>query len=430
MNLSMESGVDTRNVGITAKMIAGNAILLVLVVGLFGMLTMMQGSQVVEHSTESSQRLRTHVQRVIAAVEESALPPRGVLLADLKALDAELASQANTKQSALSSSLVYVALIGVLVLLLGIAFTIVQSVKISGPIRALDQQAARIASGDFSARVDVTTNDEIGALGHRFNSMAEKVAGLMEDRLQRVMLEEELGVASAVQEALIPDTAAVDLEGLSIAGYFKPTAQCAGDWWDFAELEDGRVLVIVGDATGHGAASAMITAAAKGAATAVRVQQGKNLAVAELLHAMNWAIHGVARGRFVMTCFASIYDHKTRTLEFANAGHPFPYLFQGSTLKPLVARGNRLGDATYSEFEISKVTIEQGSTIVWYTDGIIDSENAEKEKFGERRFRKAIEAHGHLYPAPARDEILARVNEFYAGTLPKDDIVLVLGRFS
>jgi sigma-B regulation protein RsbU (phosphoserine phosphatase) len=146
----------------------------------------------------------------------------------------------------------------------------------------------------------------------------------------------ELEVASAIQATLVPDSSLVEVEGISFAGYFEPATQCGGDWWSYYEMPDEKLLVIIGDVTGHGVASAMITAAAKGSATTMMDVTAGDLTLPALLKSLNAAIHDAAKGRFVMTCFASIYDPKTRQLTYANAGHNFPYIYQKDKLVSLV----------------------------------------------------------------------------------------------
>src|SRR6185436_19615831 len=120
-------------------------------------------------------------------------------------------------------------------------------------------------------------------------------------------------------------------------------------------LVDGKVLLVVGDVTGHGVPSAMITAAAKAACDVSRYVYRDDVTVTGLLEIMNYAIFESAQRRFVMTCFASIIDTQRRTITYANAGHNFPYLLRADEFQSLLIRGNRLGDDRTSTFE-SKTT--------------------------------------------------------------------------
>ncbi len=412
---------------IIVKMIASSAVLLALVIGLFGALTKYQGTRRLDASAERLGRMREQVQRAVAALEQCGDKDR---CTKLKALDTELTNELAFKKRELDVSLRNVVVLGLLAVILGVLLNVVQSIKITQPIKDLSEKATQIADGDLDARVRVNSRDEIGQLGTRFNHMADQVVSLMQQAKYRVVVEKELEVVSAVQSSLVPESAEVNLDSVSLAALFQPAAQCGGDWWDYYRLDEDRLLVIIGDVTGHGAASAMITAAAKGAATATRELNGAALELPALLRAMNATIHAVGKGRFLMTCFASIYDAKTRTLEYANAGHVFPYLHQDGKLRPLVARGNRLGEERRSDFEVATASIEPNATIVWYTDGIVESEDSDGEKYGDRRFRKRIEMYAELSATHARNALMARAFEFFGRVAPKDDITMVIGRFS
>jgi len=91
--------------------------------------------------------------------------------------------------------------------------------------------------------VEITSRDEFGALGEHFNRMADELSVLMQEKGTKLLLEKELEVASAVQSTLVPDSSEVDLKGLSLAGYFKPTASVRRRLVGLRHADDGRVLV-------------------------------------------------------------------------------------------------------------------------------------------------------------------------------------------
>ncbi|MBW2459406.1 MAG: SpoIIE family protein phosphatase [Deltaproteobacteria bacterium] len=320
--------------------------------------------------------------------------------------------------------------VAIMATLAGLLLTILLAVRASKPVRTLMRQTHQIANGDYAVDVDVTSQDEVGHLAHRFQAMSQQVLDLLIETRDKGSLESELDVASAVQTTLVPDNAVVDLVGVSLAGYYNPAARCGGDWWNYYELVDGRSLVIVGDVTGHGLASAIISSAAQGAAITTLEDKQRDLDLNGLLHAMNLAIFHAAKGRFVMTCFASLYDPETRQLSFANAGHNFPYLYKPGTneISTLVARGTRLGDVRITDFAVQEVTLDPKDAIIWYTDGITENENAEHEPYGDRRFRRVINRSAFLSAEKVRDAIIEDVTDYYGGYPLKDDVTLVVGR--
>lgn len=350
----------------------------------------------------------------------------------LESLRAELLKARRLKAQEGRDAIKATLLIGALSVLLGAVLAILQGVRISRPIQALARQANQIAAGDLLARVEIRSHDEIGFLGDQFNYMADQVMVLMRETSEKATMEKELEVASAIQSTLVPQDALIELDGLSLASYFEPATQCGGDWWSYYELAGGKILVIIGDVTGHGVASAMITAAAKGAATALIAASGGQLGLRELLINMNAAIHDAAKGRFVMTCFASIYDPATGRMDYANAGHTFPYIKDGQSgrLASLVSRGNRLGDVVDSDFAVRDTTIAPGSVLVWYTDGIVECVDVRGQEYGERRFRNSIKKAAELPVGDARDEIVQRAAQFFGDVPREDDITLIIAKFA
>jgi phosphoserine phosphatase RsbU/P len=230
----------------------------------------------------------------------------------------------------------------------------------------------------------------------------------------------------------VPSAEPVDHGVLRFAGFYQPAAQTGGDWWTWHELVGGKVLLVVGDVTGHGVPSAMITAAAKAACDVARYVYRDDVTVSGLLEIMNHAIFESAQRRFVMTCFASIFDPQRRTITYANAGHNFPYLFRAgdgrSEFGSLMIRGNRLGDDRNSRYEAKTTELIPGDVVIWYTDGIVECENAGGEEYGEKRFRASVKRAAALDAGEMRDAIVGDAAAFFGDTPRKDDITMIVGR--
>jgi serine phosphatase RsbU (regulator of sigma subunit) len=336
------------------------------------------------------------------------------------------------KAAAVTKAVLYTAAVGALFALIGTVLAIFLGLSISKPIKALAWKADQIARGDLDARVEVTSGDEVGLLGENFNFMADQISILLQQTAEKAKIEQELEVAKTIQETLVPSPEPVRKGTLTFAGFYQPAAQTGGDWWTWAELGGGRVLVVIGDVTGHGVPSAMITAAAKAACDVARHVHGDSMTVTTLLEIMNHAIFESAQRRFVMTCFASIVDTQRRTITYANAGHNFPYLFRPGEGKgefgSLMIRGNRLGDDRTSKYEAKTTELGIGDVLIWYTDGIVECENANGEEYGEKRFRASVRKAAALDASEMRDAIITEAGSYFGDTQRKDDITMVVGR--
>jgi serine phosphatase RsbU (regulator of sigma subunit) len=368
-------------------------------------------------------------------IQDGARQGTVVLAYSLQLLDKSLRDLEVEKERAFASAWLRTALIGLFFVLVGTALAIFQGLRISRPIKMLAWRADQIARGDLETRVEISSSDEIGMLGENFNYMADRLLILMRETAEKATLEKELEVARTIQETLVPPPALVERPFVRLAGYFLPASQCGGDWWTVHDMPDGRVLVVIGDVTGHGVPSAMITAAAKAACDVVRTSEGNNLTVTKLLEVMNRAIFESAKRKFVMTCFASILDPKARSITYANAGHNFPYLFrpgagEASDFQVLMSRGNRLGDLEESTYAEKTHPLQAGDVLVWYTDGIVECENDRGEEYGEKRFRAAIRRAAELDPMAMKENVVAAAGQFFGERARKDDITLVFARIT
>jgi len=352
---------------------------------------------------------------------------------DLAPIERERQKAEKQKAKALNSTAIWSGAVGALFVLIGTLLAIFQGLSISKPIKLLAWKADQIARGDLEARVEVKSTDEIGILGENFNFMADQLLVLLQQTAEKARLEQELEVARTIQETLVPPNDPVANGNLRFAGYFQPASQCGGDWWTWHQLIGDKLLIVIGDVTGHGVPSAMITAAAKAACDVARSVYSDDVAVTQLLEIMNYAIFESAKRKFVMTCFASILDTKKRTITYANAGHNFPYLYRtGEDGKgefgSLMIRGNRLGDLRESKYEAKSMQLIPGDLLVWYTDGIVECENEVGEEYGEKRFRASVRRAAALDCGEMRDAVVADAMQFFGETLRKDDITLVIGR--
>lgn len=368
----------------------------------------------------------------IAADPPAARQGYVVLGYDLEPLAGYKAEANEQKAAAVKKAALYTGAVGALFALIGTVLAIFQGLSISKPLKQLAYKADQIARGDLDARVEVNTGDEIGLLGENFNFMADQIAILLQQTAEKAKIEQELEVAKAIQETLVPSDAPVRKGTLTFAGFYQPAAQTGGDWWTWAELASGKILVVIGDVTGHGVPSAMITAAAKASCDVARHVHNDEVSVTTLLEIMNHAIYESAQRRFVMTCFASIIDTQRRTITYANAGHNFPYLFRPGEGKgefgSLMIRGNRLGDDKNSKYEAKTTELAIGDVLVWYTDGIVECENAAGEEYGEKRFRASVRKAAALDAGEMRDAIITDAGAFFTDTARKDDITMVVGR--
>lgn len=267
-------------------------------------------------------------------------------------------------------------------------------------------------------------------------SSALVYARMHREATHRVEVDKEVELAAAVQSAFVPKGDVVELGGVTLSGAYSPATQCGGDWWSVHRVPDGRVLVLIGDVTGHGVAAAMVTAAAKGCYDVAQRLMGTDIDLVRLLELLDAAVRKVGANRFHMTCFATLIDTDKHEVTFANAGHVVPYVLRkstrgGSELHVLVARGNPLGAGHETPtYRSDTRPIEGGDMLVWYTDGIVECINDERQQFGDRRMQRMLRKAevDEVDPRSLRDHMMRAALAFQNGVPPDDDITLVVAK--
>ena len=233
------------------------------------------------------------------------------------------------------------------------------------------------------------------------------------------------GRANAMQQALMPEELPVIRPKWRLRGMFKPVTDCGGDFWGWRELSDHKVLLVIADATGHGAGPALLSAVAKGTMDAHAQHKGADCDPAELLAVLNTAILRVGQRRLMMTAFAVIIDIDKREMHYANAGQNFPFLVRKDKLEALVVRGDQLGAKESPEFKSKVKAIHPGDKILLYTDGIVEAGQPQNAEFGERRFRRLVQRMHRVSAADIPSRILSVVEASLDGGAIHDDVTMV-----
>ncbi len=327
------------------------------------------------------------------------------------------------------------AIAAVVLLVLGVVVAVQQSLGIARPLRQLSAQARRIAHGEIG-QVEPSGAAEIRELSTNLNHMATRLGQLLVETAKKASLEKEVEIAQLVQKSLVPPSRLVRVDSIDLVGYFEPASKCAGDWWLWRQLENGRVLLLIGDVTGHGLPSALIAATAIGSAQTLP----RNVTADRALMHLNDAVLRAARGEFAMSCFAAVIDAERQVIEFSSAGHPLPYIVRRAgkkhELASLVARGPLLGIHEVPQFKLVERPLQPDDVIVLFTDGVTESRGPDGTDWGERRMQRALlesvqpASDADLRPTltDVRGRIIGALRAFAGDGPPRDDITLVLAQ--
>jgi ketosteroid isomerase-like protein len=246
---------------------------------------------------------------------------------------------------------------------------------------------------------------------------------LEQERIERERVEQELRVARRIQQASLP-TEVPTLEGWQISPFYQPAREVGGDFYDFFDLEDGRLGGVVGDATGKGMPAALVAAATSNMLRAV-ARALDSSSPGEILEQVNETLLARIPPNMFVTCFYAILDPESGRLLYANAGHDLPYVRNGGAAEELRARGMPLGLTPGMSYEEKEITLEAGDIALLYSDGLVEAHDPNGEMFGFPRLREPVAEHA----AVERSLEEALLEELYSfveeGWEQEDDITLL-----
>ncbi|MBO5753806.1 MAG: SpoIIE family protein phosphatase [Proteobacteria bacterium] len=338
----------------------------------------------------------------------------------------KIREQGEIRKDAAINRSIWLALLAVVV---GLVIAGIQAVLVTRNIKKLSKAADQIASGDLSVRSDVKSRDEIGQLGEQFNIMADRVQNLLMETEQKAMLEKEVDIARSIQTTLLPPCGFAQCGPVTLNGYFQPASVCGGDFWSYNQLPDGSVLLTMGDVTGHGVPSAMITACAKSALdTMLNVSTTQVINLPQMVTSLNAAICQTAKRTLFMTFIAIHISADARYAEVVNAGHNFPLHLRNNDVKGIVARGERLGDNPNARYEQIRFELAHGDMLLLYTDGLTEYIGPQGAEYGEKRLRKVIAPCGTGDVNAAMQHLQADFSAFCGNAPQADDITLMFAK--
>jgi serine phosphatase RsbU (regulator of sigma subunit)/predicted ester cyclase len=238
---------------------------------------------------------------------------------------------------------------------------------------------------------------------------------------ERERVEQEMRVARRIQQASLPEKVP-QLEGWQISPFYQPAREVGGDFYDFLELKDGRLGLVVGDATGKGVPAALVMASAR---SMLRALARASSSPGDVLGKVNDSLVTDILPNMFVTCFYAILDPKSGHLVYANAGHDTPYLRRRSgDAEELRARGMPLGLMLGMDYEEKESILTPGEGVLFYSDGLVEAHDPEGEMFGFPRLRALVAEHEE--ELSLGDFLLEELRRFTGeGWEQEDDITLL-----
>jgi len=311
--------------------------------------------------------------------------------------------------------------IAVAVALAGIALSLIRARSIVKPLTSLTQAANQLAAGNFSARANVQSVDEVGQLATAFNKMVPQLENRME-------LQKSLEIAQRVQQSLLPQKTPA-LYRLDIASRSRYCDTTGGDYFDFAEAIDlprDQRLIAVGDVTGHGLGAALVMCTAR---ASLRTAAAEGGSMGQLLSRVNHCLCQSVVEDMFMTMTVMHIDPDKGELRYACAAHEPIILCDPDTRKitelnegslPLGALPGKRYD------EHAAYGLKTGSVLFLGTDGVWEATNEQDESFTRARLIEIIRDNAHLPAAAIGNAVESALAAFLHGQSIQDDITYVI----
>jgi phosphoserine phosphatase RsbU/P len=249
-------------------------------------------------------------------------------------------------------------------------------------------------------------------------------ARLVERERERQRLEQEIGIARDIQQALLPKNFR-DFPHIAVSGVNFPCLSVGGDYFDVFPLDDRRTAFLLADVSGKGLGAALVTTMLQGALSGMTL--GTDPARV-LNHVNRFLCDHVEVGRYA-TMFFGIIDDVGR-LEYINAGHPSPVLLRNETAEEAFTEGSfPVGLVPEAEFCTSKLQLEPNDTLVLYSDGVTEAMDPDEQLYGVARLRDVLLGKNEMPLDEIQKTVLESVENFARGARQADDLTMLLVRF-
>ena len=246
-------------------------------------------------------------------------------------------------------------------------------------------------------------------------------------RQKQEQIEYELKIASHVQQKFVPSSFP-NITGLDLYAVVEQGKFVGGDYCDLIKLGDDRLLIVVADVSGNGVPAALIMAEVR---ASIHLLAQMEIELEQLVERLNILLFQSTQKKHFVTFFVGEIDATKQIISYVNAGHPSPLIYVDGDIRTLKKGTIPLGVQTTLPNLIKQVEeFRTGSTIVSYTDGLLEQFNTKEEQYGEQRLYKYFQSNFQLDAQPFAQNLLEKVKDFSKGRTLDDDVGLVVVKFS
>jgi sigma-B regulation protein RsbU (phosphoserine phosphatase) len=277
-------------------------------------------------------------------------------------------------------------------------------------------------SGKFYRQEDINLLNTLANQG----AVAIENARMIEEVIEKERMEEELSIARDLQTSMLPATCP-NVRGFEIEAYSVSAMEVGGDFYDFIEMGEDKLGMVIGDVTGKSVSGALVMSASR---SVFRMLSEENLSVGEIMVRANRRTKkDIKSGMFVALLYA-VLDAGNRTLSLCSAGQTQPIYWSSETREPrlLETKGDTfpLGILEEVGYEETRLQLAVGDKVVFYTDGIVEAMSEKEEIFGFERLLEVVQKSQSLTADSLLKKILEKVNAFAGEAAQHDDITVIV----
>ncbi len=262
----------------------------------------------------------------------------------------------------------------------GSGVTLVVPLVTNGELVGLLNVGRRLSDQDYSAD-DRRLLESLAAHAAPAMRVGQLVREQQAEMRERGRMEQELQVAQMIQKNFLPRSVP-ELEGWQVAADYRPARAVGGDFYDFIDLIDGRLGLVIGDVTDKGIPAAMVMAATK---SLLRASAQRLIDPGDVLARVNDQLCPEIPENMFVTCFYGVLDPATGRLVYANAGHNLPLVHTGAAASELRATGMPLGLMPGMNYDEQTTTLQSGARVLFYSDGLVEAHDPRRDMFGTER---------------------------------------------
>ncbi len=310
----------------------------------------------------------------------------------------------------------------------GIGFYL--STIVTKPLKTLISDIQIVSQGDLEHETKPKSTDEVGYLARTFNLMTKSLSAAHAAELETKALEHELNIAVDIQSNLLPKRIP-KIPKFEIGAYYRPSKEVGGDYYDFIQIDQNHLGVIVADVSGKGIPGSMVMTMAR---SLIRMEAERNLSTADTLIKTNRILaRDIRRGMFV-TCLYALIDVSKNTMLVSSAGHNPMVVYRKATNKYELINPNGIA-LGFDKGPIFERTIKEqsipygpGDRFVLYTDGVVEAMDAKNVEFGDERFYKMVQTLADKDSNVFINTIVKALDDHKGDSPQHDDITLVTVR--